>query len=130
MGVELPGQRGHLRELLVVAHHERDARVPHHLEAAAAPERDEPPDVGTQVAARHQAQGDALVLGEPDVEAVEAERAVRGRREDLHTLLQVHRAVHGLGQGVEILGELAPVLEVDGAHGSFAVGTQIGTFTP
>ena len=68
--------------------------------------------VGAHVAARHQAQGGAVVLGEPDVEAVEAERAVRGGREDLHALLQVHRAVHGLGQRVEILGELAPVLDV------------------
>ena len=112
VGVELLGQRRHLRELLVVAHHERDARVPHHLEAAAAPERDEPPDVGAHVAARHQAQGDAVILGEPDVEAVEAERAVRGGREDLHALLQVHGTIHGLGQRVEILGELPPVLDV------------------
>ena len=35
-----------------------------------------------------------------------------GGREDLHPLLQVHRAVHRLGQRVEILGELAAVLDV------------------
>jgi hypothetical protein len=67
---------------------------------------------GTHVAARHQVQGHAVVLGQPHVEAIEAERAARGGREDLHALLQVHRAVHGLGQREEILGELAPILDV------------------
>lgn len=75
-------------------------------------ERDEPIHAGPHVAARHQAQGGAVVVGEPDVEPVEGEGAIGGVREDLHALLQVHGAVHGLGQRVEILGELAPVLDV------------------
>ena len=105
-------QRRHPGELLVVRHHEGDAGLPHRLEAADLPQGNEAGYVRPDVAARDQPERGAVGLGEPDVEALEVERAARRLCEDLDALLQVHRAVHRLGQGVEILGEPPPILDV------------------